>query len=138
MSFAASFFLERFGKHLSMFAPAIAGCGLQRAVFFATQAGNRAAADWSAKTRTRAGVPSVSCYGGALGHPVEDRAHVDARRSIGVAALRLGVPALRLGVPTRHRTCPAGATTRDPDPCNARRGAGADRWQSWRRSGGTA
>ena len=89
--FASSFFLEGFTKHLPMFAPAIAKQGLQRAVFFATQPGNREPADRSAKVLTRAGVSSVSLYGGSLGHWFTPKT----------------VPALRRGVPDAVRGLPA-------------------------------
>lgn len=89
--FASGFFLEGFSKDLPMYAPAIAQHGLQRAVFFATQQGNRAPADRSARALGKAGIASFSLYGGALGHWFTPNT----------------VPALRKGVPDAVRDLPA-------------------------------
>jgi hypothetical protein len=91
--FESAFFLEGFSKNLPMFAPAMAKRGLKRAVFFATQAGNRAPADRSARTLGKAGVTSVSLYGGQLGHWFTPKT----------------VPELRKAVPEAVRDLPAWA-----------------------------
>ena len=89
-TFRAGFFLEGFTKHVGGYAPSMVAHGLSRAVFFATQPGNRAPAEMSAKALRRAGASAVASYGGSLGHWFTPKT---------VPALRTGVPPLVEGLP---------------------------------------
>lgn len=83
--FAGAFFLEGFSKHIGALAPRMVRRGLTHALFFATQAGNRAPAESSARALTRAGASAHAEYGGPLGHWFTPKT---------VPTLKLGVPKL--------------------------------------------
>lgn len=84
-SFAGAFFLEGFTKQIAGLAPRMVQRGLTHALFFATQPGNRAPAEASAKALGKAGAVATAEYGGALGHWFTPKT---------VPALKKGVPKL--------------------------------------------